>query len=295
MNYYRHHIGDYLRDTAHLSMLEDAAYRRLLDLYYMREQSIPADHAAVCRLVRAREDDERSAVRVVLEEFFTLEPDGWHQKRADCEIALANERAETARTNGKAGGRPRKTGKQPEPPEREPEANPDETHPVISGIAEPNPDENSPSPNHQPLVTTVTEVAREAAQSFDALACPPGIHAMAWADWIAHRRKRRKPVSERAAVEQWRALACLSPPQQAACIAHSIRNDYQGLFPEKFANATDRPDRNPSEDRSAAGRVRANVARDRAARAAAVAGGNSLAADGLDVRPPLDVEFRRLG
>jgi hypothetical protein len=130
---------------------------------------------------------------------------------------------------------------------------------------------------------------------FDLLTPPIGVDRDAWADWIAHRRKRRKPVSERAAVEQWRALACLSPPQQAACIAHSIRNDYQGLFPEKFANATDRPVRNPSEDRSAAGRVRANVARDRAARAAAVAGGNGLAADGLDVRPPLDVEFRRLG
>lgn len=89
MNYYRHHIGDYLRDTAHLSMLEDAAYRRLLDLYYMREQPIPADPVAACRLIRARGDDECSAVRAVLEEFFTLEDDGWHQKRADGEIALA--------------------------------------------------------------------------------------------------------------------------------------------------------------------------------------------------------------
>ena len=62
---------------------------------------------------------------------------------------------------------------------------------------------------------------------FDLLTPPIGVDRDAWADWIAHRRKRRKPVSERAAVEQWRALACLSPPQQAACIAHSIRNDYR--------------------------------------------------------------------
>ncbi len=288
MNYYRHHIGDYLRDTAHLSMLEDAAYRRMLDLYYMREQPLPAESKAVCRLVRARSPEECEAVETVLAEFFTLGVDGWSQKRADSEIEDMRTAAERARTNGKVGGRPRKT-------RQVIHENPEETQSVISGLAKHNPDESSPSSNHQPLVTTVTEVAREAAQSFDARACPPEIHAEAWADWIAHRRKRRKPVSERAAVEQWRALACLSPPQQAACIAHSIRNDYQGLFPEKFANATDRPDRNPSEDRSAAGRVRANVARDRAARAAAVAGGNGLAADGLDVRPPLDVEFRRLG
>lgn len=288
MNYYRHHIGDYLRDTAHLSMLEDAAYRRMLDLYYMREQPLPAESKAVCRLVRARSPEECEAVETVLAEFFTLGVDGWSQKRADSEIEDMRTAAERARTNGKVGGRPRKT-------RQVIHENPEETQSVISGLAKHNPDESSPSSNHQPLVTTVTEVAREAAQSFDARACPPEIHAEAWADWIAHRRKRRKPVSERAAVEQWRALACLSPPQQAACIAHSIRNDYQGLFPEKFANATDRPDRNSGEDRSAAGRVRANVARDRAARAAAVAGGNGLAADGLDVRPPLDVEFRRLG
>ncbi|HON48582.1 MAG TPA: YdaU family protein, partial [Kiritimatiellia bacterium] len=247
MNYYRHHIGDYLRDTAHLSMLEDAAYRRMLDLYYMREQPLPAESKAVCRLVRARSPEECEAVETVLAEFFTLGVDGWSQKRADSEIEDMRTAAERARTNGKVGGRPRKT-------RQVIHENPEETQSVISGLAKHNPDESSPSSNHQPLVTTVTEVAREAAQSFDARACPPEIHAEAWADWIAHRRKRRKPVSERAAVEQWRALACLSPPQQAACIAHSIRNDYQGLFPEKFANATDRPDRNSGEDRSAAGR-----------------------------------------
>jgi len=27
MNYYEHHLGDYVRDTAHLSMLEDGACR----------------------------------------------------------------------------------------------------------------------------------------------------------------------------------------------------------------------------------------------------------------------------
>lgn len=31
MNYYPFHIGDYLTETAHLSWLEDCAYRRLLD------------------------------------------------------------------------------------------------------------------------------------------------------------------------------------------------------------------------------------------------------------------------
>ena len=41
MNYYERHIGDYLKDTAHLSLLEHGIYGRLLDIYYTREEPIP--------------------------------------------------------------------------------------------------------------------------------------------------------------------------------------------------------------------------------------------------------------
>ncbi|NDH69342.1 MAG: DUF1376 domain-containing protein, partial [Gammaproteobacteria bacterium] len=33
MHYYQFHIGDYKSHTHHLSLLEDLAYRRLLDFY----------------------------------------------------------------------------------------------------------------------------------------------------------------------------------------------------------------------------------------------------------------------
>jgi|DEB19_MinimDraft_2_1074335.scaffolds.fasta_scaffold11085_3 uncharacterized phage protein (TIGR02220 family) len=87
MHYYQHHIGDYAQATAHLSMLEDAAYSRMLRWYYAEEKPLPADAAAVCRLVRATSKQERDAVEVVLSEFFELREDGHHQKRADAEIA----------------------------------------------------------------------------------------------------------------------------------------------------------------------------------------------------------------
>ena len=60
-------------------------------------------------------------------------------------------------------------------------------------------------------------------------------------------------------------------------------------------HGSDRPGRSAGTDGSAAGRVRAEVERARAARAAAGSGGNALATDGLDVRNPLDGEFRRCG
>lgn len=86
MNYYEHHIGDFDSATAHLSLLEDAVYRRLICLYYRTEAPIPADVKQACRLVRASTKQERDTVASVLGEFFQLEEDGWHNGRCDQEI-----------------------------------------------------------------------------------------------------------------------------------------------------------------------------------------------------------------
>ncbi|MCR4300186.1 MAG: YdaU family protein [Sulfuricaulis sp.] len=118
MNFYKRHVGDYLRDTAHLSLLEHGIYTRLLDVYYTRECAIPEDQAA--RLIGARSKDEREAVERVLEEFFTLQSHGWVQSRCEREIEVASAKAERNREVGKLGGRPRT-----KPEKREPTGNPD--------------------------------------------------------------------------------------------------------------------------------------------------------------------------
>jgi uncharacterized protein YdaU (DUF1376 family) len=102
MNYYEHHIGDYARATAHLSMLEDCAYTRLLRWYYADERPIPADLKVVCRVLRATTKPERDAVQTVLSEFFVLEDDGYHQKRADDEIARYQEKQRKAKASANA-------------------------------------------------------------------------------------------------------------------------------------------------------------------------------------------------
>lgn len=91
MNYYEHHLGDYDGATAHLSWLEDCAYRRLLCLYYRNEGPVPADIRQACRLVRAATKPERAAVQQVLSEFFELQADGWHHSRCDAELAEYHE------------------------------------------------------------------------------------------------------------------------------------------------------------------------------------------------------------
>ena len=87
MNYFELHVGDYDAATAHLSMLEDAAYGRMLRIYYRTEKPLPADVRQVCRLARAQSKAERDAVQAVLDEFFVLAEDGWRQQRADAELA----------------------------------------------------------------------------------------------------------------------------------------------------------------------------------------------------------------
>lgn len=109
MNHFPLHIGDYAEATAHLSFIEDAAYGRLIRKYYSTEKPLPADLQAVQRLVGARTKDEREAVQAVLEEFFKLESDGWHQPRCDLELARyfekSNKASASANSRWKASGR----------------------------------------------------------------------------------------------------------------------------------------------------------------------------------------------
>ncbi|CAB4126104.1 Protein of unknown function DUF1376 [uncultured Caudovirales phage] len=97
MNYYPFHIGDYVSATRHLSWEEDAAYRRLLDCYYLTERPLPVEFKAVCRLVLAHTEAQREAVDTVLEEFFELTDDGWRSARADAEIDAMREKQQKQR------------------------------------------------------------------------------------------------------------------------------------------------------------------------------------------------------
>ena len=102
MNYFQLHIGDYEKATAHLTAVEDGVYNRLLRRYYDTEQPIPADIKAVQRLVRARSKDEREAVETVLEEFFSITPDGWRHGRCDEEITAFHGKKDKARASANA-------------------------------------------------------------------------------------------------------------------------------------------------------------------------------------------------
>ncbi len=77
--------------------------------------------------------------------------------------------------------------------------------------------------------------ARKHAPHFNAslIDLPEWLDRSAWTDWVADRKERRKPITERAAQQQLKTLAGYRDEGHAPAqvIAHSIANGYQGLFP----------------------------------------------------------------
>jgi len=104
VNFYPFHIGDYASATQHLTDLEDLAYRRMMDVYYVSERPLPLDRRQLYRLLRANSQDMRDAVDVVIAEFFTETEDGWRHGRCDAEIEKARAKSDKAKANGKLGG-----------------------------------------------------------------------------------------------------------------------------------------------------------------------------------------------
>ena len=91
---YHHHIGDYAAATAHLTLEEDAIYRRCLDLYYLNESALPKDLNRLSRYLRldAKITAHISALQYVLVEFFKEDDSGYYHSRCEKEIDLYREK-----------------------------------------------------------------------------------------------------------------------------------------------------------------------------------------------------------
>ena len=166
MHYYQFHIGDYKSHTHHLSLLEDLAYRRLLDFYFLHEK--PIKHRDVARQIGMREHEED--VMTVLNEFFISTEDGFVSPRADKEIKQYKEFAEAGKRGAaKRWGTP-PNGEAISPPNATP----------IATI------------NQEPI-TTNHKPKRESATS---VACPPDVSQQIWDDWVALRKSKKAPITQ---------------------------------------------------------------------------------------------------
>lgn len=114
MFYFKFHIGDYRRETQHLTLLEHGVYMTLMSTYYTSEQPLPKDERQLLRLAGARTDEEKQAVLDIVNEFFIPTETHWVHSRIDFELSEYHSKAEANRENGKKGGRPKKNA--PEKP-----------------------------------------------------------------------------------------------------------------------------------------------------------------------------------
>ena len=163
MHYYQFNIGDYVSHTRHLSPIEDIAYRRLLDAYYLSERPLNSGLTSVARQIGLR--DYEQEVKIVLDEFFKLTEDGWINTRADKEIAHFKGKIEQASKAGKASAERRSNA-------RSTDVQPTNNHKPITN-------------NHKPKNTNT-------------VAPPSGVTDSVWQDWLKLRKAKKAAVTQTA-------------------------------------------------------------------------------------------------
>ena len=160
MHFYSFNIGDYISHTKHLSDLEDLAYRRLLDLYYLHERTLNEDVSLVARKINMK--DNVPEVRVVLDEFFKLEVGiGWTNPRADEEIQKYQSKIQSAIRAGKASALARLN--------------------VSSTVVQPNKKQETLNKKQE------TNIKR-----------PRNVSKKTWDDFLIHRKNKKAPLTETA-------------------------------------------------------------------------------------------------
>ena len=100
MHYYQFNIGDYSARTAHLSPIEDLAYRRMIDLYVKNESPLPKKVEEIARLTRLRGHEE--SIKIVLSDFFKLTKSGWVDDSIQEIVDKYKEKSEKAKKSAKA-------------------------------------------------------------------------------------------------------------------------------------------------------------------------------------------------
>jgi len=105
MHYYQFNIGDYASHTSRLTPLEDLAYRRMLDLYYLNEQPLNGCVTDVAREIGLCEHVK--AVEYILSKFFIEKENGFSQKRIDLEIKKYKSNAKNKSKAGIASAKAR--------------------------------------------------------------------------------------------------------------------------------------------------------------------------------------------
>jgi len=201
MHYYQFNIGDYASHTRHLSIIEDIAYRRLLDLYYLHERPLGDCSINVARLIGMSEYSQE--VETVLIEFFEHVDGGFINSRADKEIAHYHSKVEQASKAGKASAERRLS--------------------IRSTDVQ-------PTNNHKPL--TINQEQKKEKVAFAPIVLPNWIPLETWQAFLEMRKKIKKPPTEKAVELLIAKLEKFKDAGQdiQAVLEKSITSNWQDVF-----------------------------------------------------------------
>jgi len=221
MNYYPFHLGDYAAHTGHLEPMEDLAYRRLLDVYYMREGALPADIQVTAKLVRLRSC--AADVESVLNEFFVLTEDGWRHQRCEREIEKMQDKQAKARASAQASVNSRRAKA-----ERTLDESPTDVERSLV-VSQTDVELPTPTPTPTPINTTPPEggVSRKRSAATTA-ARPDDVSEPVWQDFQRLRREKRAPLTDTALAGVRREAEKAGVSLEAA-IAYCCEAGWQGF------------------------------------------------------------------
>jgi len=208
MHYYTFNIGDYRKDTGHLTTLEHGIYRQLLDWYYLDELPIPKETQTVIRRLRLVSDSDTQSLQNVLNDFFVLRDDGYHQSHCDGVIHKYHGMAKKNKANGKLGGRPKKT----------------------QSVILDNPDQSESKGNQEPITKNQQPTTKKEKKGASAdVVLVDGLDVNAWTAWFFYRDGIGKPIKPASMLAAQKAMVKFGE-QQSAVVEQSMANGWQGLF-----------------------------------------------------------------
>jgi len=212
MHYYQFHIGDYVTHTKHLTLLEDLAFRRLLDFYYLHEK--PIRQREIARQIGMR--DHEQEVLSVLEEFFVSTDEGYINPRADREIAKFKDFSEA----GKRGAAKRWGSDSPPIATPLPAHSPPNATPIATN-------------NHKPITNNQINTVATAPESVD---------NSVWEDFLKIRKAKKAPMTATALEAIKREAEKAGWPLNDA-IKECVVRGWQGFKAEWVEKRTvDKPD-----------------------------------------------------
>ena len=185
MHYYQFNIGDYASHTSRLTLMEDLAYRRMIDLYYLNEQPLIGCVADVAREIGLSE--HVNSVDYVLGKFFNKSETGFSQKRIDLEIKKYKSNAKNKSKAGKASAKARQAKASREVTPVKQTLNTEPTHEQLNINQEPI------TNNQEPITNKVTKDIVTSVPKFDFKKelLLLGVDNQILDDWLVVRKKKR--------------------------------------------------------------------------------------------------------